>query len=33
MSRDYREANRYFEAGLLVAALIGLGMIAYWGLR
>ena len=32
MNRDDREANRYFEAGLLVAALAGLSMMAYWGL-
>jgi hypothetical protein len=31
MSRDWREANRYFEAGLLIAALTGIVMIAYWG--
>jgi hypothetical protein len=32
MSRDDREANRYFEAGLLIAVLAGLGMMAYWAL-
>jgi hypothetical protein len=32
MIRDDREINRYFEAGLLVAALAGLGMLVYWGL-
>ncbi len=32
MNRDDREANRYFEAGLLIAALAGLSMTAYWGL-
>jgi hypothetical protein len=32
MIRDDREINRYFEVGLLVAALAGLGMMAYWAL-
>jgi hypothetical protein len=33
MDRDDREINRYFETGLLIAGLAGLGMMAYWGLR
>ena len=32
MKRDDREINRYFETGLLIAALAGLGMMAYWTL-
>lgn len=32
MNRDDREINRYFEVGLLVAALVGIGMIAYWSM-
>jgi hypothetical protein len=32
MIRDAREINRYFEVGLVVAALAGLGMMAYWAL-
>jgi hypothetical protein len=32
MRRDDREINRYFETGLLIAALAGLGMMAYWAL-
>ena len=27
-----REANRFFEVGLLLAVLTGLGMMTYWGL-
>jgi len=32
MHRSDREASRFFEAGLLIAALSGLGLMAYWGL-
>ncbi|MET3837991.1 hypothetical protein ABIE49_000073 [Bradyrhizobium sp. OAE829] len=32
MIRDEREINRYFEVGLLVAALGGVAMMAYWAL-
>jgi hypothetical protein len=30
MIRDDREIDRYFEAGLLIAALAALGMMVYW---
>jgi hypothetical protein len=32
MIRDDREFSRYFEAGLLIAAIAGLGVMVYWGL-
>jgi hypothetical protein len=32
MWRDDRETNRYFDVGLLFAALAELGMMAYWSL-
>jgi len=31
INRDDREINRYLETGLLVAALVGLGVMTYWG--
>jgi len=31
MNSSDGEANGYFEAGLLVAALAGLGILTYWG--
>jgi hypothetical protein len=32
MQRTDREAGRYFETGLLIMAVTGLGLVAYWGL-
>jgi hypothetical protein len=32
MIRTDREASRYFETGLLIVAVTGLGVLAYWGL-
>ena len=33
MHRTDRETSRYFETGLLIAAVVGLGIVAYWGLK
>jgi hypothetical protein len=33
MHRSDRQTSRYFETGLLIAAVVGLGMMAYWGFR
>lgn len=32
MNGGDRKANRFFETGLLIAALAGIGMMVYWGL-
>ena len=32
MNRTDRETTRRFETGLLIVAVVGLGMVAYWGL-
>ena len=32
MHLEDREVSRYFETGLLIAVMTGLGFMAYWGL-
>ena len=33
MNRTDRETSRYFDTGLLIVAVVGLGILAYWGLK
>jgi len=33
MNRTDRETSRYFDTGLLIVAVAGLGILAYWGLK
>jgi len=33
MNRSERDTSGYFETGLLILAVVGVGMVAYWGLK